>query len=173
MATCWTSLRRWQGSTTRSSRRPSSSPRRVARACATCAACGRFMRCMRAWQALARCTAAALARPHATLPETADWCQPYIHLAHGALAGSSLWQAGLGARSGGGSLCAQLAEALAYMHGKAVMHRDIKAENMVFRDSAAAAAAAKIPPQVKIIDLGMAAMYDPAKPVHGARPLLS
>ena len=55
------------------------------------------------------------------------------------------------------------------MHDKGMMHRDIKAENMVFRDSATAAAAKKVPPQVKIIDLGMAAMYDPAKPVQGAR----
>ena len=54
------------------------------------------------------------------------------------------------------------------MHDYGVMHRDIKAENMVFRDSAATAAAKKVPPQVKIIDLGMAAMYNPDKPVHGA-----
>jgi len=44
---------------------------------------------------------------------------------------------------------------------------------MVFRDTPAAAAAAKLPPQVKIIDLGMAALYNAAQPVHGApRPPL-
>lgn len=91
-------------------------------------------------------------------------------LALAALA-DAVWEAALGARSGGVWLCAQLAEALAHMHGRGVMHRDIKAENIVFRDSAGAAAAAKVPPQVKVIDLGMAAMYDPVKPVHGARPV--
>ena len=54
------------------------------------------------------------------------------------------------------------------MHSYNVMHRDIKAENMVFRDTAATAAAKKAPPQVKVIDLGMAALYNPAQPVHGA-----
>ena len=58
------------------------------------------------------------------------------------------------------------------MHSYGVMHRDIKAENMVFRDTPAAAAAAKLPPQVKIIDLGMAALFNAAQPVHGAPALL-
>ncbi|CAL5227092.1 g9998 [Coccomyxa viridis] len=65
-------------------------------------------------------------------------------------------------------LFVQLAEALENMHSMQIIHRDIKAENIVFRDSAAAAAAKGGPPVVKYIDLGMSTFYDKDKPLEGA-----
>ena len=62
----------------------------------------------------------------------------------------------------------QLAEALENMHSMQIIHRDIKAENIVFRDTAAAAAAKGGPPVVKYIDLGMSTFYDKDKPLEGA-----
>ena len=64
-------------------------------------------------------------------------------------------------------ILAQLAEALEHMHSFKIIHRDIKAENIVFKDSAAAAAAKGGPPVVKFIDLGMSCLYDPNKPQEG------
>ena len=55
------------------------------------------------------------------------------------------------------------------MHSMHIIHRDIKAENIVFRDTAAAAAAKGGPPVVKYIDLGMSTFYDKDKPLEGAR----
>ena len=65
----------------------------------------------------------------------------------------------------------QLADALDCMHRYSLLHRDIKAENIVFADTAAQAAAKRVPPIVKFIDLGMATLYDKAKPQTGARPM--
>ena len=63
----------------------------------------------------------------------------------------------------------QLADALECMHRYSLLHRDIKAENIVFADTAVAAAAKKLPPVVKFIDLGMATLYEESKPQTGAR----
>lgn len=54
------------------------------------------------------------------------------------------------------------------MHSMSIIHRDIKAENIVFRDSAAAAAAKGGPPVVKFIDLGMSTVYNKERPEEGA-----
>ena len=54
------------------------------------------------------------------------------------------------------------------MHSMSIIHRDIKAENIVFRDSAAAAAAKGGPPVVKFIDLGMSTVYNKDHPEEGA-----
>ncbi len=64
----------------------------------------------------------------------------------------------------GGVVWPQLAEALACMHQYGLIHRDIKAENIVFKDTATQAAAKGVPPIVKFIDLGMATLYN--KDVH-------
>ncbi|CAL8466722.1 g6258 [Coccomyxa elongata] len=65
-------------------------------------------------------------------------------------------------------LFVQLAEALACMHQYGLIHRDIKAENIVFKDTAAQAAAKGVPPIVKFIDLGMATLYNKDEPIQGA-----
>jgi serine/threonine protein kinase len=61
----------------------------------------------------------------------------------------------------------QLAEALEHMHAHKIIHRDIKAENIVFRDTITTAAAKGSPPVVKFIDLGMSTYYDPDYPEQG------
>lgn len=53
------------------------------------------------------------------------------------------------------------------MARKNLLHRDIKAENIVFADTAAQAAAKGVPPIVKFIDLGMATLYDKGNPQTG------
>ena len=66
-----------------------------------------------------------------------------------------------------------MAAAVAAVHEAGILHRDIKAENLVFAESAAVAAAAGRPLSVKLIDLGMATRYDPEKPVRGLTRVLS
>lgn len=87
----------------------------------------------------------------------------------------------------------QVAEAVACLHEYSILHRDIKPENILFatppselrgrgqsqgpapplasvalrRDAAKTKAAALTVPVVKLVDLGMACIYDPEKPVHG------
>ena len=61
----------------------------------------------------------------------------------------------------------QLAEALACMHQYGLIHRDIKAENIVFKDTATQAAAKGVPPIVKFIDLGMATLYNKDEHIQG------
>lgn len=56
------------------------------------------------------------------------------------------------------------------MHVHKIIHRDIKAENIVFRDTITAAAAKGGPPVVKFIDLGMSTYYDPDHPEQGGCP---
>ena len=65
----------------------------------------------------------------------------------------------------------QLAEALACMHQYGLIHRDIKAENIVFKDTAAQATAKGVPPIVKFIDLGMATLYNKDEPIQGKSAL--
>ena len=66
-----------------------------------------------------------------------------------------------------------MAAAVAAVHQAGIMHRDIKAENLVFAEAAAVAAAAGRPLSVKLIDLGMAARYDPKDPIRGQRVSVS
>lgn len=47
-------------------------------------------------------------------------------------------------------LCRQMASALAYLHGQGVVHRDVKAENFLFKDKG-------IESTIKLIDFGMSA----------------
>jgi len=64
------------------------------------------------------------------------------------------------------NLFRQVAQAVAHIHSKGLMHRDLKLENVLFVD----------PPRevgdevgtVKLIDFGMAARYDPATPIRQA-----
>lgn len=56
------------------------------------------------------------------------------------------------------------------MHAHKIIHRDIKAENIVFRDTITTAAAKGGPPVVKFIDLGMSTYYDPDHPEQGGCP---
>ncbi len=58
------------------------------------------------------------------------------------------------------------------MARKNLLHRDIKAENIVFADTAAQAAAKGVPPVVKFIDLGMATLYNKSSPQTGMRSSL-
>lgn len=89
----------------------------------------------------------------------------------------------------------QVAHAVAHLHEYGILHRDIKPENIMFAEPPAAVAAAVPPaitaadlqagraaghkagpakgagaaamPTVKLLDLGMACLYDPAKPQRG------
>lgn len=64
----------------------------------------------------------------------------------------------------------QILEAVAYMHEKGIMHRDVKPENIMFAQSVETSRDNPRSDQVfnvKIIDLGMSALYDPKVPLRG------
>ena len=88
-------------------------------------------------------------------------------------------------------ICAQLASALSHLHSHRILHRDLKPENIMFRVPVSMTSgsrattgvsvaelqksgwqamnrlrAATVPPVV-IIDLGMAALYNPEEPITG------
>lgn len=54
------------------------------------------------------------------------------------------------------------------MHEEGVMHRDVKPENVVFATDALNSHQKPESMQVKLIDLGMAIVYDPKHPIKGA-----
>ncbi|KAG2496245.1 hypothetical protein HYH03_005843 [Edaphochlamys debaryana] len=64
-------------------------------------------------------------------------------------------------------LFAQIVSAIAYLHNLNMMHRDLKPENVIFTIPVEESVAQGLPLRVKIIDLGMAGLYDPAKEVRG------
>lgn len=69
-------------------------------------------------------------------------------------------------------LSAQMAGGLKCMHEAGLMNRDVKGENFIFAVEPNKAAKAGKPLVVKMIDLGMAAEYDPKDPIRGAPPFV-
>ena len=66
----------------------------------------------------------------------------------------------------------QILEAVAYMHEHGIMHRDVKPENIMFAQSVETSQDNPDSDQVfnvKMIDLGMAALYNPKVPLRGRR----
>eukprot|EP00873_Tetraselmis_striata_P042254 jgi/Tetstr1/462518/TSEL_007507.t1 len=60
----------------------------------------------------------------------------------------------------------QILSAVAHMHSKGYIHRDVKPENVIFVNSPSADESH--PCVVKLIDLGMATIYDPQRPIRQA-----
>eukprot|EP00775_Hariotina_reticulata_P011223 gene11221-11372_t len=61
----------------------------------------------------------------------------------------------------------QVVDAVAYLHSLGIMHRDIKPENCLLAKPSQHYAAKGKSVKVKLIDLGMAGLYRPARPLHG------
>ncbi|KAG2448581.1 hypothetical protein HYH02_006472 [Chlamydomonas schloesseri] len=64
-------------------------------------------------------------------------------------------------------LFAQVVSAISYLHNLNLMHRDIKPENVMFTQPVETFEAEGKPLRVKVIDMGMSALYDPDKEVRG------
>ncbi|KAG2444853.1 hypothetical protein HXX76_001594 [Chlamydomonas incerta] len=64
-------------------------------------------------------------------------------------------------------LFAQVVSAISYLHNLNLMHRDIKPENVMFTHPVEVFEAEGKPLRVKVIDMGMSALYDPNKEVRG------
>lgn len=65
----------------------------------------------------------------------------------------------------------QILEATAYLHKQGIMHRDLKPENIMFAQNVQTNVETEDVQQaynVKIIDLGMSAYFDPNVPLKGA-----
>ncbi|KAF6255693.1 kinase-like domain-containing protein [Scenedesmus sp. NREL 46B-D3] len=61
----------------------------------------------------------------------------------------------------------QVVDVVAYLHSLGIMHRDIKPENCLLAKPAQHYATRVKPVKVKVIDLGMAGLYRPARPLYG------
>ena len=57
----------------------------------------------------------------------------------------------------------QVVSAISYLHNLNLMHRDIKPENVMFTHPVEAFEAEGKPLRVKVIDMGMSALFDPNK----------
>ena len=66
----------------------------------------------------------------------------------------------------------QVVSAISYLHNLNLMHRDIKPENVMFTHPVEAFEAEGKPLRVKVIDMGMSALYSPSK-VRLSRPCAS